>query len=218
MQSESIARKVHKQTKPAPRLRLPFGQPLPGLELKNLRKFLAAAKAMEMDLAEIGLVSDIRQRIRKGECVSLSGEESQAIDWIITRHHYELPLETIVCSTAQIEDLWKFTECIGEGYLGSGTAHFVNWIRQKVRLFRHDVIWLTPRESETIEEIKLRFRPRGAWTVPIDPDGVEEYDGQGTIEGYNDPEAGPVAREEDQFDLRAWRSIDWFDRSQPLDH
>jgi hypothetical protein len=53
------------------------------------------------------------------ESVSLSSEETETIDWIITRHHYELPLETIICSPAQIEDLWNFTnDTIGEGYLG----------------------------------------------------------------------------------------------------
>jgi len=217
MQSESIARKVHRQTKPASKLRLPAGKPLSAPNLNKLRKFLAGTKAMEMNLAEVVLVFGIRQRTRKRESVSLSSEESESIDWIITRHHYGLPQETIICSSAQVEELWNFTKCIGEGYLGSGTAHFVNWIRQKVQLFRHDVIWLTPSEAEIIEEIKLRFRSGGAWTLPIDPDGVEEHDDQGMIEEFDDPESGSIAREEEQFDLRAWRSIDWFDRSQPPD-
>jgi hypothetical protein len=119
MQSESIARKVHGQTKPAPKLRLPAGQPLSAPELKKLRKFLTGAKAMKMSTAEVALAFSVRQRMRKVESVSLSSEETETIDWIITRHHYELPLETIICSPAQIEDLWNFTnDTIGEGYLG----------------------------------------------------------------------------------------------------
>jgi hypothetical protein len=55
MQSESIARKVHGQTKPAPKLRLPAGQPLSAPELKKLRKFLTGAKAMKMSTAEVAL-------------------------------------------------------------------------------------------------------------------------------------------------------------------
>jgi hypothetical protein len=144
--------------------------------------------------------------MRKGKSVTLSNAESGTIDWIITRQHYELPQETTICSSAHIEELWNFTECIGEGRLTPAAVNFVSWIRQKVQLFRHDIVWLTPKEVESIEGIKLRFRERSAWQLPIDPDGVEEND---------DPDGYPVEREEDPFESQVWHSIDWYDRPEP---
>jgi len=58
--------------------------------------------------------------------VSLSAEESAIVDRIITRLHYELPPETILCSPAQIAELWDFTECRGEERLTPAMAYFVN--------------------------------------------------------------------------------------------
>jgi hypothetical protein len=207
MSSDSIALKVRKQTKAAPKLELPHGQPLSSAEVKKLRKFLATAATMQLNPREEASVSGIRQTMKTPRNISLSAEESASIDWIITRRHCELPPETIICSSAQINELWNFTECIGEGRLTPAAANFVNWIRQKVRMFRHDVVWLTPREAEHIEEIKLRFRQPGAWLRPIDQDGVEEND---------DPDGYPVEREDvDPFEQRLWESIDWNDRSEP---
>ena len=139
--------------------------------------------------------------------VSLSAEESAIVDRIITRLHYELPPETILCSPAQIAELWDFTECRGEERLTPAMAYFVNWIHQKVLLFRHQVVWLKPEEAEGIQEIKLWLSGPGDRMPPIDQDGVEESD---------DPDGYPVEREEvDPFEQRLWRSIDWFDRAEP---
>jgi hypothetical protein len=199
MVSDSIARKVRKQTKAVPKLELPHGRPLSSSEVKKLRKFLTAATT-ELNPAEAASVGGIRQRTKTPRNVSLSADESAIIDWIITRLHYELPPETIICSSTQIDELWDFTGCIGEECLIPATANFVNWIRQKVRLFRHDVVWLTPREAEIIEEIKLILRQPGAWSLP---DVVEEDD-------------DPVERDDvDPFELRVWGSIDWYDRLEP---
>jgi hypothetical protein len=128
------------------------------------------------------------------------------IDWIITRQHYGSAPNTTVCSSAQIEELWKFTnDCIGEGP-PLKVMRFLNWIRPKIILFRHDIVWLKPGEVESIEGIKLRFRPGGAWQLPTDADGVEEND---------DPDGYLVERVEDPFESQVWRSIDWYDRPEP---
>ena len=67
-------------------------------------------------------------------------------------------------------------QTIGEGRLPVKVVAFVNYIRWKIREFRHDVVWLTPDNVASIEGIKLHFRQRGAWHLPLDSDGVEEND------------------------------------------
>jgi hypothetical protein len=207
MSSVSIARKVHRQTKAAPKLELPHDRVLSSPEVRKLRKFLGAAAAMELNATEAASVDYLRHSMKTPRHVSLSADERAIVDWIVTKRHYELPPDTIICAPAQIEELWSFTECIGQRTSDPRCSEFFNWIRQKVRLFRHDVIWLTPWEFQSVEGIQQRFSQSGAWRLPIDPDGVEEND---------DPDFYPAEPDAvDPFDLHVWRSIDWNDRSAP---